>query len=439
MAPPSTLPTWDSNGANLSTPNSFNLANGWTDQQAPPYQWMNWWMYWVSQWMGHISSTAYTNLQTALNALSVGDSAAVDEYDGDKLPGSVDATAAVESVGSGIASVDTDGEITVYLEITTGVARAVNSRWATGTFDTTDRLVTYTLTSYTSVSRVIRTNGQYTVVAYDNHAEIFNAVTGASIADIDHGAAVYDICLDGVQMYLVGASGTGTKTVRCITLATGASVWTYNHGATTYACCTDGRRLFIAGAASGHASTSTCRALEAATGNDAANEGGTAQSTWEDIWDQVNANLVNRGQVMVTDGARLWVAYAIAASNTIEQIGTAAGNVQASFDLKVADYSSCLAIDHTRLFYGSDDSSRVIICFEKDSFPNICWTDKASASDSFVSICTDGFAITVGSYGNGSGGDIHRRYRRNCPTRIRKVTPADQYNPYRLAFIAAGE
>ena len=411
-----------------SRPNDTDIGDGYQSEEPIPAAEFNW----LAAFIGRMSVTThvYTDAATAMDTMSVGDLSFIDEYDGNQFPGSMVSAADGPTVGGAILSCDTTGYRTVYLE-SGGVARMVKGRWTDANFTGTDRIVTYTLSSFTATARVIRTNGEYTVVAYDNHMEIFNAETGASIADINHGAAVNDVCLDGVNAYLVGAVGTGSKTVRCIALATGTSVWTYAHSTELFSCCTDGRRLFVAGTAHGSGSAATHRALEAATGNDAANEGGTAASTWPDIWDAALSNTVSVGQCLVTDGRSLWAGYDSGSSNQVEQIGTAAGVVQASFDIS-GDTVGALAVDHECVFA---ITGTILVCFDKNKFPNVRWT----AVDDFNTVTSDGFMVTVGGAAGATGGALQRRYRRNRPCQIRKVTPADQYNPYRLAFIAAGE
>ena len=424
-----------------SRPNDADIGDGYQSEEPIPAEEFNW----LAAFVGRLSVTAhvYPDPPTAMATMEEGDLSFIDEYDGDHVPGgyiSAALTTATQT-GNDVVSVDTDGAITVFLS-SDGTAKAVKSRWTLANFATTDAICTYTLTN-SGTERVIRTNGEYTCIAYGQYVEIFDALTGSSVAVIDHGAAVYDICMDGTQVYLVGASGTGSKEVRSNYLLDGSAKWAYAHAATVYACCTDGRKLYIAGAQSGSGSGATLRGIEAQTGWDVAGEGGISTSGWADVFDVDTSavGVVSRGQVMVTDGRGLWIGYDTTQAHQIEQRGTKGGTLLVAWD-DTSHHVQALAIDQSMVLAAVFTATNGHLHgFDKAMFPSMRWSfqGNAAAVQEPLAVCSDGFEVTIGGSDTAGTKTLGRHYRRTRPTQIRKVDPSDIYNPYRLAFIPAGE
>ena len=72
MARPSTYLNWIPTGsaAYITQPSAGTLSSGWTGQQSPPYQYMNWLFYMIDQWIQYLDSYE-SNLSAAeVSALS---------------------------------------------------------------------------------------------------------------------------------------------------------------------------------------------------------------------------------------------------------------------------------------------------------------------------------------------------------------------------------
>ena len=104
-----------------------------------------------------------------------------------------------------------------------------------------------TVTSITNVA----TNGRYVAVVHDDFVELFDCAdprSPSSVMDYDHGAALAAVAIDQDRLYIAGASGTGSATVRSFPLdGTATPLVSYNHGATVNGLAVDGSSVYIGG------------------------------------------------------------------------------------------------------------------------------------------------------------------------------------------------
>jgi hypothetical protein len=67
MAKPSTIPQWDSNQTNVATPPAGKKTDGWTNGETGDSSWMNWFMYWVYQWIVWLDAGVWTAVSLTLS------------------------------------------------------------------------------------------------------------------------------------------------------------------------------------------------------------------------------------------------------------------------------------------------------------------------------------------------------------------------------------
>lgn len=438
-ARPAGLPGWiPDNTTNITPPVAARLTNGWTPGSPPTGEEFNWFQNLVSQWLAYIDENGggfYTSLTTALAAMAEGDLAVVDEDDRDEIMGSaVSGASVIAAVGRYPISIDADGDRVVYL-LDNGTAFAISRGWLSATIASTDRLATYTITQAWANGRKIISTGFYVCIAYGNYVDVF-LVDGTWLHTVDHGAQVQDICADGEVLYICGAQGTGSKQVRAVGLSAGGSEWAYNHGGTgvIYSIATDGRRCWFAGAASTSGSGATIRCVEADTGNDAANEGGTAASTYVDVWD-VAGQVPDRGQTMVHRDGSVFIGFPGSQTHQVIEYSGGSGAELATWDH--TDDVQALAVDDDLVLVavevvGGGD----LYAFQRLRFPALRWAvpTPGSPTQPPASVATDGFKVYL-SNPTGLVANIHRLYRGNRPTRIRRVDPLDDTRRGHTVFV----
>lgn len=437
---PSTLPGWiPDNTTNITTPVAARLTNGWTPGSPPTGEEFNWFQNLVSQWLAYIDENGggfYSSLTTALAALAEGDLAMVDEDDRNSVMGAaVSGSSVITSAGRYPISIDADGDRVVYL-LDNGTAFAISRDWQSATIATTDRLATYTISQAWANGRRIITTGFYVCIAYGNYVDVFLASDGTLLHTVNHGAQVEDICADGTVLYLCGAQGTGSKQVRAVGLSGGVSQWTYNHGGAgvIYSIATDGRRCWFAGAASTSGSLATMRCVEAATGNDSANEGGTAASAYVDVWD-LAGQVPDRGQTMVHLDGSVFVGFP--GSQTHQVIEFSGGNGTELGTWDHADDVQAMAIDDDLLLVAIEVAGGGdLYAFQRQRFPALRWATYTPALPTQPPTCvaTDGFKVYLSNQ-TGLVANIHRLYRGNRPTRVRRVDPLDNTRRGHAVFV----
>lgn len=349
----------------------------------------------------------------------------VDEYDGNHAPGTIHTDT---DVGHPVTSVGVSGAAVVYCSSGQLIGHAVGR-------DTTTAIASYDLAgaaTFDVYSRIITDGSRYTICSYGQFVECFT-YAGVHVWTYDHGAQVYDIAMDGTRVYLVGAIGTGSHHARALTLVAGAGVWDYRHSAagSLYAVATNGRQVFVAGTASSYASGATIRALEATTGNDAANEGGTAADTLGLAWDDVQATPIGAwGMTLCTDGPSLFVGYSAAAARQVERRGANDGTILASAEIPTENVL-CIAVDQRYLF-AAHDGADAVVAFEKQTLSR-AWRWLEPAANPINAVASDGFAVFAGC--DVAARRLTRLYRGNSSTLCRRCDPADDSLPYRLLLV----
>jgi len=319
--PPTTILDWANSAdpSDVTQPTSQITNSGWLGGMIPPNAYVNWIWKNLYDWLAHFKAgvAKYTDMEDAIDATPVGETFILDEYDVTDHPGDF-AGGWDKGFTTDQVSVDAWGK---------GVLIATDQSATSGSLIAFSRNLLTTVASYTKTNTgVIKravTDGTYVVACYGDYVECWD-MNGSQRWLYDHGAAVHDVCLDGVNAYFVGAKGTGNKWARAIALSdtgTPTPVWSYAHGNASevvYCCCTDGNRLFMAGDASGLGSGATLRAISAADGKDANGEGGIGTDTLYQSWNAVQSNLCTQTGQLATDGKRLVVGYSTVAFKGVE-------------------------------------------------------------------------------------------------------------------------
>jgi hypothetical protein len=436
--PPLKLPEWASSVlATTTEPPTQRKQLGHQFKLPPLFDEENYWKNLVYLWISAVKGAAtFTDLETAVDALTdpitgpLEYTAIIDEYDCDNAPGSVHTDV---DTGAEVVSVDVTAASVVYLE------NAAAAGFAVERADCTTAIATYTKTAGAGTNYRIISDGRYTALAYGTFVELFNHTTGVSQWSYDHGGIVYDIAMDGVRLYLVGESGTGTKHARGITLATGVAAWSYQHTGVAldelWSVATNGRQVFVAGNISGYASGANLRALEASTGNDAANEGGTAADTTGSAWDAATPGVVAANERLATDGRRLYCGFGAAGAVQLEIRGCADGVVVASRSLGALVQSVAVDQDMVVVSTGVIGATYPVFAFDKFTLaPLWRWYNTAAGVPNNRSVASDGCAVFVGSVSTGTR-SLSRIYRGNRPGVWRRIDPDDSYLPMRQLLI----
>lgn len=71
MPPPATSPVWNTDGTNRTTPSGAQQGTGWTLNQTGVSSFMNWWMYWVYQWILYFAARVFDGDVTINGNLTV--------------------------------------------------------------------------------------------------------------------------------------------------------------------------------------------------------------------------------------------------------------------------------------------------------------------------------------------------------------------------------
>jgi hypothetical protein len=254
----------------------------------------------------------FPTLQGAANApatapLNVGDSCLIDEADGPAgtTPGDVLVADADVAAGADPVTVDVSANEVVFVSGNVPNVR-VYSRGGGALL----RSAALTNALGAGIARVLF-DGADIVVVYDRNIECFNATTMATkwVSQIAATFIINDVAWDDVRVYTV--SNDPNDELQAFNRTTGALIYSYGHqsvaGPATplFSVATNGRLVFVAGDPSNAASGATIRAVDAATGADAAGEGGLGTSLL--AWDAVQATQTTAGRLLTTDGKSLYV------------------------------------------------------------------------------------------------------------------------------------
>lgn len=410
MSKPATVPTHDTNGTLLTTPPSGILSDGYEPLDKPAAGWFNWLFYWVCQWVAYLQNTypTFTTIESAYAALAAGERGIVFENDrAESL-----ATGSVGTGGTALAVVTALATSGTHVYYAHGAANPVRVTRATlGTVVTT-----YTRTNAGSVLRLLFVKDdsvEYIVAAYGQYVEAWNAETGTSLWVYDHGATVRDLAYQDNRLCLVGDAGTGTKHARALVISSGAVSWSYNHGANLLSVAAVSSAFVVAGVATGSASLANMRALAYSTGNDAANEGGTAADTTGVAWDVVQTN-VPTSRTLAGDRTGLW--WLDAAGKILYAVDVTTGATLGSYALSAALTPYELSIDQELALIGADAGGGVgyaLVVDKRSMQPRFRYRVSTGAVQRVIS---DGAALFLGQLAVSSGGGLRRIYRGNRPT-----------------------
>ena len=416
---------WATSGVNpVTEPPAQFKANGFAVGAPLPAEHINW----LAQQIPGISGSP----GAAVDDIAEGGVVIVNAVDSNFLPGSKKQAI---NTGATVTSIDADGKFVVYCETGLTSHPQLVSRDDLGSII---RQFTRTTTG-ASVSRVY-TDGTY-VISTDlaGKVECWLLASGVSQWEYSHGAAVNDLACNGTYAFIVGASGTGTKDVRALTITGGAATWSYFHNATVKNAAYGAGRLFISSdAASGHGSAATIRCLRADNGFDAANEGGTGADP-NMAWDAVQATVQGYTRLLACDGQRLALGYDVAGATELETRSLTDGIVLNTRTLP--RFPRQVVIDQRNIYIYTDDFAGatygyIYVVDKKDlSYSARGWFQNASP-DPIQCIATDGFAIYCGVNDQGGGVTLARLYRGNyTPMLCMRATRAENYQPYRLQLI----
>lgn len=368
--------------APIAEPDDAIKAKGWVFRIKPPDGIVNWWWNLIYQWTAHFSETVavYTDLEVASDdaTLVAGEGMCI-VWEDDSTTGPAAELVEVDRGGAltGVGGIDACGNLVVF---------------SAGTADVTakDRDLadvagaTYTR-SNAGTNRQIATNGTFTIQAYDEFVECFNATTGASIWVHDNDVTVNDIELCGAFVYLCSGltAGTGDSTanrhLHKLQLSDGVVQWSYRHSAAQVLrnVCSDGLHVFINGDASTFASLATIRALNADDGKDAtgtetdSNGIDTAGRAWNDI----EATASTASGVMDCNLTSLYTGFGAGAAGqlTIRSLGTGATFAN------IANPDPNMDVVHV-----SVDQDYVYVCTNDGAGPDNGWVEAYSKIGALV-------------------------------------------------------
>jgi outer membrane protein assembly factor BamB len=289
---------------------------------------------------------------------------------------------------------------------------------------------TFTQANAAAVRRILN-DGVNIVIVYSTWVECFNHDTGAQNWIYNHTAAVYDICMDGTNVYIGGVAGVGAHEVIALSLSTGATVWSYQHNGTVNAIATNGRQVFISGVASGHGSAATVRAIDAADGFDAANEGGTGLSATALAWDSTLANNPASAGRLQTDGKLLFLSMS-AGANTLRSY-SCGDFTQISLG-NTAYASGLISVDGEYVYRIEAGIPGEIHAYDKQNLA-FTWNLPITIGGTFYNwLCSDGAKLfTAPSVGTAF--ELQSHYKANKPRLWRRVDTTDDHLPYRQLAI----
>lgn len=450
--PPSTIPTWctaPADPGDIDTPPAPTIAAGWQAGIKPPHEWVNWWWNLVGQWVAFVADTAqvFDDLTDACayadTNMDPGDMLVVFEDDNDTGPGVLEVTDLSGGTGP-YGGIDACGDLVVF-SIGAFDCKGVN-RDLTGAGPNPPEPIAYYTRTNAGSNYAIRTDGSFTVQAYGNYVECFNARTGASVWVFDATVPVADLCLCAGFLYIVHGTTTGAgdavanRHLHKLNLATGAVVWSIRHSSTAghelRSVCTNGRQVFVAGSTSAYASGANMRAVNASNGYDATGEcaGGGADVTGL-AWNRVDAVIHGVGRVLDCDGTMLYSGYPNTAANQLEAIGQ--GNGVTAW--AIAHPDAAMSAQHV-----SCDQDYVLMCTSDGGAPAEGYVEAydkrtgalawrwAKFTGAVPYACTaavsDGQKVFVLGLDDSK---LYRLSRGNVPTRMRVVDPATELVRYR--------
>jgi len=432
MTRPAKLPFWADTGT-IVEPSTARKHIGWRPLEAPPFGWENYLMDQFSDWIEHLQGSGKeTDMATAVSGVPVGEHCILDEHDMDAEPGT---TVVDTDTGTNVNSIDVTAKSIVYIE-TGGAAAFAKAR------DTTTAVATYTK-SGAGVNNSVRSNGVYTVICYGTLVDFFDHDTGALLWTYDHTANVYDVDLDGTNVYLVGVTNATPETVVALDIAAsiaavaGVKAWGATHSGTLFSCCTDGKRVYVAGAASGLVTGATLRAIRADNGFDATGEMLVGADATFTAWDVVTTAVATYRQ-LATDGRSLWCSYTGAVPANLERRSVGDGTVLASIAIPNTPTVRAIAVDHELVTIAYNDTvvNNLLDAYDHETLALVWrWADGTANMNAAA---TDGGAVFCGlNTGGAPSRSLCRVIRGNRSGLWRRVDPTlDDFLPFHQLIVS---
>lgn len=435
---PSDLPQWATGaGASVTEPPDQSKGLGWQRGVPPVAGWMNWLLNNIYEWLVYFNATVlvFDDLEEAIASLAVGDLCVVYEDDTAPATEAIEVQTAYTATTFLDADIDTCGDIVVICggdNDPMGVGRDLDGAENAGTPD-----VSYARTN-TGTCTAVRTNGTYTVTAYGQYVECFNATTGASVWVYDNGVgdSPIDMCISRNRVLFVTTTTAGGYQLICLNLTTGAVVWSFDHNAASlYAIATNGHQVFVVGAASGHASGANFRAINFDNGRDATGEGVNGIDPTGRAWNQVLASVAAIA-ALACDGQFVFLGRDSGAANQVSCYAAGDG----SNVWNIAHPDGTLHCRHLVV-----DQDYVICCMSDDGTPAegyleardkrtgaLVWrwaaSDETATHTACMAACSDGQAIFAIAEDEAR---IWRITRGNVPVRMRRVNTSTEHSRYR--------
>lgn len=430
--PTSDPPTWATGGdAEITEPSTQEKADGWSPEDLPPAQYVNWFWNAVGTWLDYLSGVvvAYTSLEEAIADLDDGELGLVDESDRALVPGTVRTSG--DNAPLDVQSIWSTGEaLLVMAEASvSGGGDAVSRRTRD---DLEAEVVGYEATNSGTLYRVV-SDGYVVVACYGDSVECWEW-DGTQRWVYDHGAGVYDVCVYNDRVYLVGGVD-GDVSCRCLELADGSLVWEFDHGSTLYSVCAGGGMVIVGGAPSSLPSGANFRALNADTGTDATGEGVNGADSGLLQWNQVLDDDVAQGR-LCTDGERIYLGHDLAAGDPHLQVfGLADGELINSLDLAAYTVGS-IAVDQRYVVVGlaTPVPTGMVACYDKITLA-LVWRAQVNNQRAPACVDTDGTRVFAGfeglslgetrlySYVRGNHPGYFRSYAADADVDLARSTP----------------
>lgn len=309
--------------------------------------------------------------------------------------------------------------------------------------DLAGTVVTYTLAHGpgSTVYRLLRAGAKLlTLYSYagtyyvDCHA-VADSGTGLSAAwtYTSPAGVLNDIAATSEAVFVARESGYLVP----IPLSTGTAGTAYNHGAAVRAVATHSTAVYMAGA-SGTGSATMRRLAYALGGLVDVTAGGL-----EGPWDLTSGPVMTAGGRMAADGRSLAVAWTAAETiaATVELRSPVTGQVTASrvYAPVVGGFGGAtvpvqIALDDEAVFVVWDDTGGAVGCVGRFDRPDLSlrwrYLTGAGAGVEVYCVATDGSAVFVGTDTASSTNPIRRVYRGNRPRMVVRRDPAIPWAPH---------
>ena len=255
---PSTEFTWATSGTKTA-PSAAQKLSGWVFRQRPAYDLVNWLYGLIGDWFAYLDGGGgFDSLHAADAALAAGEHAIVDEWGAAGVPGEPRTSAGGNSGSASLIACD--GRTVFYVRSdTANTVRTYDRALGTAgsTFVASSSPIVSIASDGTTIFIASGSASTWTVDAY-------TIASGASAGSWSVGTASPRLAAYLGDVIVVGdnVNGAGADVVRYT--AAGSAVWSYNHGAALTTVATSGRYVFVGGAAG--TGSSTLRCLSGAAG-----------------------------------------------------------------------------------------------------------------------------------------------------------------------------